>query len=61
MATKKATKTEAVVEDAPEEPKAKKLNDAGWRDPKSVYAPDDNSIDARMWRLEQDLERQGVR
>jgi hypothetical protein len=54
MAAKKepAKKTEAIVADAPvEEPKA----------PKPKYAEDDNSIDARMWRLEQDHKRMGSR
>ena len=53
MATKKAPekKVEAVVEDAPAEAKA----------PKPKYAENDNSIDARMWRLEQDHKRMGSR
>jgi hypothetical protein len=53
MATKKtaAKKVEAIVEEAPEEPKA----------PKPKFAEDDNSIDARMWRLEQDHIRMGAR
>ena len=38
-------KAEAVVEDAP----------------KPKYAENDNSIDARMWRLEQDHIRMGAR
>ena len=50
MATKKepAKKVEAIVEDEPKAPKPK-------------YAEDDNSIDARMWRLEQDHKRMGSR
>ena len=53
MATKKteAKKVEAIVEDAPVEEKA----------PKPKYAETDNSIDARMWRLEQDHKRMGSR
>ena len=49
MAAKKteAKKVEAIVE----EPKA----------PKPKYAEDDNTIDARMWRLEQDHKRMGSR
>lgn len=54
MATKKpaAKKVEAIVEETPveEKPAAK---------PK--YAETDNSIDARMWRLEQDHKRMGSR
>lgn len=51
-AKKEAAKKEAIVADAPvEEPKA----------PKPKYAEDDNSIDARMWRLEQDHKRMGSR
>lgn len=29
----------------------------GWRDPNANYADDDNSIDARMWRLSEDHRR----
>jgi hypothetical protein len=55
MATKKAKaktpeKVAAVVEAPTEEPTAK---------PK--YAENDNSIDARMWRLLQDHKRMGSR
>ncbi len=47
------TKKTATIEEprAPEEPKA----------PKPKYADDDNSIDARMWRLNQDHIRMGSR
>lgn len=53
MATKKteAKKVEAVVADPVEEKPA----------PKPKYDPADNSIDARMWRLEQDHKRMGSR
>ena len=53
MAAKKteAKKVEAIVADPVEEPKA----------PKPKYAENDNSIDARMWRLEQDHKRMGSR
>lgn len=54
MAAKKpaAKKVEAIIEEpVVEEPKA----------PKPKFAEDDNSIDARMWRLEQDHKRMGSR
>ena len=46
---KKEAKTEKV---AAVEPKA---------EPRKKYADDDNSIDARMWRLNQDHIRMGAR
>ena len=51
MATKKTKAKKVEVEDAPVEEKA----------PKPKYAETDNSIDARMWRLEQDHKRMGSR
>lgn len=39
------------------EPKAEKVAEQ----PRKKFADDDNSIDARMWRLEQDHIRMGAR
>lgn len=50
MATKKAS-TKRPVEAPPSQPS----------EPAKKYADDDNSIDARMWRLEQDHIRMGAR
>lgn len=46
-ATPKASDEEAPVEES--------------KAPKPKYAPEDTSIDARMWRLEQDHKRMGSR
>lgn len=51
MATKKKEAAKEVAAEPVEEPKA----------PKPKYDENDNSIDARMWRLEQDHKRMGSR
>ena len=53
MATKK---TESKAKDVAADPEAEEP-----KTPKPKYAPEDNSIDARMWRLEQDHKAMGSR
>ena len=64
MPTKKAVtakKAANPVADAIREDNAKQAAAAEPKKASTKYADDDNSIDARMWRLEQDHIRMGAR